>query len=119
MADFVFNAQPLIEHIKAIKDKLQTFVGKPGYNPFIWNAKNLAPLEKRLNDGEQTVELNNAIALLDVNSINPIAPGAEHNVMNPPKDHQAAGGFNAGQVLVQTQSGTGLSAIPLTNPNVK
>lgn len=105
MADqppFKFNREILQQKIDQVRAHLQSFVGRPGYNAFVWAAKHLTPLEERLNSNEQTLELHNAIASLAIED--PVA--VPHNVINPPREAQAAGAsHNAGQVTVQGVTG--------------
>lgn len=86
---FVFNRTACLAKVKEIRDHLQTFVGRPGFNAFDWMAKKLTPLEYELNEGAESKELQDKILALKKEQ--PVAKGAEHNVLNPPKEAQAAG----------------------------
>lgn len=85
---FAFDHNAVNAKIKSIRTFLQSFIGKPGYNSFYWTHKHLKPLEDRLNKGEETKELQDAI--LALKQTEPIVHAA--NVVNPPREAQAAGG---------------------------
>lgn len=61
---FIFNKAALEAHLKKIKDHYLTFAGKATYNPHFFLTATVAPLEKRLSDGETSAELSAAIVAL-------------------------------------------------------
>lgn len=88
---FVFNKANVLAKFKELRDHLQTFVGRPGYNPFFYLKEVLLPLEEAVNKGVNTKELYNLIISLVLPTDPLVAKGAEHNIINIPKEHQAAG----------------------------
>jgi hypothetical protein len=95
---FKFDEEQCKEHFKMIRNHLNDYVAVSGYNPFTWASKYLYPLEQRMNNGERTKELYDAI--LGLKKEKPIV--FQHNVDNPPVEAQAAGrASNAGQTIMQ------------------
>lgn len=88
---FVFNKANVLAKFKEQRDHLQTFVGRPGYNPFFYLKDVLLPLEEAVNKGGNSKELYNLITSLALPTDSLVAKGAEHNIVNMPKEHQAAG----------------------------
>ena len=62
--EFKFDAEKAKAHIETIKEHLKQFVGKQNHNPFLWIKDHLEPLVQRLEDGEKTKELFEAILSL-------------------------------------------------------
>lgn len=88
VSTFKFNHEAVRAKVKSLRTYLQAYIGKPGYNSHLWVSKNLAPLEKRLDKGEETQALQEAVLALKEEA--PIC--TPHNVANPPKEAQSAGG---------------------------
>ncbi len=86
---FTFDKAKLEAHLTSIREYLGTFKGKPGYNPHFFAQEKLAPLIARLEKGEITKELQEAILALKKEE--PIAKGAEHNIVKPPLQPQQSG----------------------------
>ena len=60
-AQFSFDVDKAIKHLDAIKEEQLKHAGEKNHNPFLWIANNIRPLEKRIQDGERSEALYNAI----------------------------------------------------------
>lgn len=58
---FVFNKKAVDEHVQSILTHLSQFNGKPNHNPHTWIHHNLTQLNNRLEDGNRSKELQDAI----------------------------------------------------------
>jgi len=63
-ATLVFNVMLAEDTFKIVEDELATYVGKVGYNPFLWAEKNVRPLKDMFIKGDRTIELYNKIMAL-------------------------------------------------------
>jgi hypothetical protein len=104
-APFTFDKVALQKKLDAVKENLQKYSGKPGYNPYFYNATKVSPLAVRFEAGEETKTLSDAILALDENH-KPEAPGntakenREHGCIEP----QSAGKSHAmGQYIQRGQ----------------
>lgn len=52
------------KHLTAIKEKVMSYAGKAGMNPYMWWDKSGAALEAALEAGDKTPELHTAITKL-------------------------------------------------------
>lgn len=97
-----FDKPRLEAKLKEIKDHLNGYVGKAGYNPYIYFNARVKPLQDRLKKGEETKALQDSI--LNLKLEDPAAENCEHNITNPPREAQAAGG-NARVIMPANFSG--------------
>lgn len=63
---FAWNADAVKAKLTKVRDYYKQFDGKPGMNPWFFVLGTLVPLETRVKNGEQTLELHNAIAQLEM-----------------------------------------------------
>lgn len=89
---FAWNQAIIDKKIQDVKENLGNYEGKPGYNPFIYMSKEVNPLLARMEGGETTKELNDAILSLKSNYV-PEAPGntAKENRDKGCKEPQSSG----------------------------
>lgn len=59
-----FDKKLLQAKLDKVRGAHLTTVGKPNHNPFLWLGKHVAPLQERLDKGEQTKELHDSIMSL-------------------------------------------------------
>lgn len=100
---FTFNKQACLDHLNKIAENFSQYIGKKGYNPFLWGKQNLTPLFNRLNGlnekGEKTKpeeiskELHDAVFAIPLD----VEPKVT-NYEEPPKQ-------DTGPKLVQTPAG--------------
>lgn len=103
---FEFNQKTVDDKLEAVKANLSQYIGKPGYNPFLYKIKSVDPLLAKLADGDKSEELFNAIMKLNDNIV-PNASGdyAKQNREQGCKEPQAAGAsHNLGQIVKPGQS---------------
>lgn len=97
-----FDKPRLEARLKEVKDHLNSFVGRAGYNPYVYFNARIKPLQDRLKKGEETKALQDSI--LNLKLEDPTAENCEHNIANPPREAQAAGG-NARVIVPANFSG--------------
>lgn len=61
---FKFNKELLQKKLNEVREYYQKYVGKKGHNPFFYLTSEVDPLQKRINDGEETPELSASILKL-------------------------------------------------------
>lgn len=61
---FKWDDSAVKKKLAEVNDYYKAFAGKPGYNPYIYLLLTVRPLEFRVNNGEQTTELQSAIMAL-------------------------------------------------------
>ena len=76
--EFKFDVEKAKAHIKSIEEHLKQFIGKKDHNPFLWINTHLTPLVQRLEKGDTSKDLFDAILSLKkeapVTSITPPEP---------------------------------------------
>lgn len=76
--------------IDALKQHLKQYIGKPGFNSYVYVHENLKPYEDAIMAGKLTqTQYDKLMALND--KPEPIAKGAEINAKNPPQQAAASG----------------------------
>ena len=59
-----FNEQAVKERFDSLKKSAEELAGKAGYNPFLYFATKIKPLQDRFNKGERSTELQSEILAL-------------------------------------------------------
>ena len=63
---FTWNAAAVETKLAKVRDYYKQFDGQPGMNPWFYILNTVKPLEHRVKSGEQSLELHNAIAALEL-----------------------------------------------------
>ena len=71
---FKFDKARCSSHLAQVRAEVEQHAGKPNVNPYLWIGANLDPLKYRLEKGEETKELQEAILNLNGKTI-PWVPG--------------------------------------------